>query len=179
MSQVTIRRIAVCLIGCAAIAGCAGASAEAPLTVPLGLTRDETIAALHAHQFCRQPNAGDGPETKSELFPRCDRPGTEYGDAWVSARFDGNTLIELKRWERFADDAKAIERWNQLVGDRSKGSPQSPEAVAALRDKGLLEPGTRSVAAFRPDAKTVVGIYLLTPTPPENAAVLESITVAK
>ena len=29
--------------------------------------------------------------------------------------------------------------------------------------------------AFRVDANTVVGVYLLTPTPPEDASVLEAI----
>jgi hypothetical protein len=153
------------------IVGCAGATAEAPLTVKLGIGRDQSTAALRGHQYCHK----DGPPQPIETFPRCDRPGTEWGDSWVTARYDGDTLIELRRWERYAEDSVAVERWNQLVTDRLKLAPDAPDAVDALRAKGQLEPGTRTVKAFRVDAGTVVGIYLLTPTPPENASVLEAI----
>nr|MDQ3301649.1 hypothetical protein [Myxococcota bacterium] len=79
-----------------------------------------------------------------------------------------------KRYERFADDNRAIERWNQLIGERAKLTPESAEAKTSLRTREL-EPGTRSVKAFRVDANTIVGVYLLTPSPPEDASVLESI----
>jgi hypothetical protein len=153
------------------LAGCAGTTAEAPLTVSLGLPRADAERALREHQYCHTAN----PPTAEEMFPRCDRPGTEWGESWVTARFDGDTLVELKRWERFTDDARATERWNQLVMARAKVSPESPEAIAALRDKGLLEAGTRTVKAFRVGADTIVGVYLLTPTEPQQANVLEAI----
>ena len=50
---------------------------------------------------------------------------------------------------------------------------------AALKARGPLESGTRSVKAFRVDANTIVGVYLLTPSPPEDASVLEAIVRVK
>jgi hypothetical protein len=156
----------------AAIAGCGGMTAEMPMTVSLGLSRDAAISQLHAHQYCPLDAAADARE---RTFPRCDRTGTEWGDSWVTARFDKDTLVELRRWERFVDDAHAVARWNQLVTDREKLTPESPEAAEALRVNGLLVAGTRTVKAFRIDDKTIVGVYLLTPSPPEDASVLEKI----
>jgi hypothetical protein len=157
-------------------AACGGARAEAPLTVQLGLTHSATEQALHAHQFCRE--AGQ-PDSNQELFPRCERTASEVSDAWVIALFDHDKLVELRRWERFTDDARAVERWNELVAARSKASTPSDDALKQLRDKGLLQPGTRSVKAFRADDGTVIGVYLLTPTAPENASVLERISYVK
>lgn len=158
------------------VAACGGASAEAPLTVPLGLTHKDAETALHAHQFCHKQ--GDLPQ-KQEVYPRCDRTASELGDAWVTAEFDGDRLVELRRWERYGDDARAVERWNELVSARMKTSTSSDEALQALRDKGLMEPGTRTVKAFRDKDGTVVGVYLLTPSEPQNANVLEKITYVK
>lgn len=158
------------------VAACGGASAEAPLTVQLGLTHVATEQALHAHQFCREPGQVD---SNQELFPRCERTASEVSDAWVTAIFDGDKLVELRRWERFSDDARAVERWNELIAARAKTSTPSDDALQQIRDKGLLQPGTRSVKAFRGDAGTVIGVYLLTPTAPEHANVLERISLVK
>lgn len=159
-----------------ALAACAGPSAEAPLTVPLGLTHEDAARALHAHQFCHEQ--GDLPR-KEEVYPRCERTAAELGDAWVTAEFDGDRLVELRRWERYGDDSRAVERWNELVAARMKTSTPSDEALQALRDKGLMEPGTRTVKAFRDKDGTVVGVYLLTPSEPQHANVLEKITYVK
>lgn len=158
------------------LAACGGANAESPLTIQLGITHAATEQALHAHQFCREPGQID---SKSELFPRCDRTASELSDSWVNAVFDGDRLIELRRWERYSDDARAVERWNALIAARTKTSTPSEEALQQLRVKGLLQPGTRSVKAFRGDEGTVIGIYLLTPTPPEQASVLEKVSYVK
>jgi hypothetical protein len=152
-------------------AGCATITAESPLTVALGQPRAEAEAELRAHQYCHVEN----PPERIELYPRCDRPGIEFGDSWVSATYDGDRLVELRRWERFDDEAHALARWNQLVVDRTKQTPPSTEAGDALRVRGVLPPGTRTVAAFRVDDETVVGVYLLDPSPPENAALLERV----
>jgi hypothetical protein len=158
------------------LVACGGATAEAPVTVSLGTPRDQVIQQLEArHRYCakadqRRPAAGAG----VEVYSRCDRPGAEWGESWISATYDNNQLVELKRYERFADDDRAIERWNQLVGERLKITTESPEATAALRGRAL-EPGTRSMKAFKVSADTVVGVYLLTPTPPEDASILEAI----
>ncbi len=158
------------------VAACGGASAEAPLTVPLGITHKDTEKALHDHQFCHKQ--GELPQ-KQELYPRCDRTASELGDAWVTAEFDGDRLVELRRWERYGDDSAAVQRWNDLVAARMKTSTPSDEALQALRDKGLVEPGTRTVKAFRDKDGTVVGVYLLTPSAPQNANVLEKIQYVK
>ncbi|HEY5936668.1 MAG TPA: hypothetical protein VIU61_18595 [Kofleriaceae bacterium] len=155
----------------ATLGGCGGVTAESPLTVSLGIPRDQARIALEHHKYCRKQ---DGPPQKTETFVRCDRPGLEWGESWVVAHYDGDTLVELKRYERFSDDARAVERWNQLVEARTKVTPMSAEADRVLRDK-LLEPGTRTVKAFRVDAGTLAGVYLLTPTPPEDASILEAI----
>ena len=153
--------------------GCGGASAESPLTVPLGLSRAATVQALHAHQYCRtpDPHRAEADVPKEETYPRCGRTAAEWGESWVTARFDRDKLVELRRWERYTDDARAVERWNELVAARIKASAPSDDALKALK----LLPGTRSVKAFRADNGSVVGVYLLTPTPPENANILEKV----
>jgi hypothetical protein len=157
-------------------AACGGPSAEAPLTLRLGVNHVETEQALHAHQFCRE--AGQG-RASHEVYPRCDRPAAELGDAWVAATFDGDKLVELRRWERYPDDEHAVERWNQMLAARAKISQPSDEALRHLRDQGLLPAGTRSVKAFRGEDGVVIGVYLLTPSPPEQANVLEQINYEK
>lgn len=167
----------VTLVVAGTLAACGGANADLPLTVPLGLTHKAAEQQLHAHQFC---HAGQGElPRKIELYPRCDRTAAELGDAWVTATFDGDRLVELRRWERYGDDDHALQRWNELVAERAKTSTPSDEALQALRDKGLVEEGTRMVKAFRDNDGTVVGVYLLTPIPPQNANVLEKITYVK
>jgi hypothetical protein len=152
-------------------AGCAAQAADGPLTISLGLSRDAAERELHAHQYCKR--AGE-PAERKEIYPRCDRPGPEVSDSWVTAIYDHDRLVELRRFERFSDDARAVERWNQLVGERTKVAPSSDDATHQLGAKGL-EPGTRAVKAFDIDARTIVGVYLLTPQPPEDASILERV----
>jgi hypothetical protein len=151
--------------------GCAGVAADSPLTVSLGLDREATTKALHDHAYCHKVD----PPQKNESYPRCDRVGTEWGESWVVATFDNDRSVELRRWERFTDDNRAVERWNQLVLAREKLGPASDEALQALRTNELLLSGTRAVKAFRLDPKTIVAVYLLTPAPPEDANVLERV----
>lgn len=165
------------LVTCA-LAGCGGASAESPITVSLGAPRTQVIHDLEAkHRYCAKPEHAPSPN-KTDVYPRCDRPGAEWGESWIAATYEEGRLVQLKRYERFSDEARAIERWNQLIGERTKLAPASAEAMAALRARPL-EPGTRSMQAFRVDATTVVGVYLLTPTAPENASILEAIVQIK
>lgn len=162
------------LLVAAVLGGCASTAADLPLTIPLGLDRDATTKALADHQYCHKVD----PPQKHEHYPRCDRIGTDWGQSWVTAEFgDDNKAVELRRWERFDDDAKATERWHQLVVAREEQTPASEAALEALRKQGLLQPGIRAVKAFQTAPNTVVAVYLLTPSPPENAAVLESVTL--
>jgi hypothetical protein len=160
-------------LGLVLAVGCAAQAADAPLTIPLGLPRESAERELHAHQYCRRPGE---PAERKEVYPRCDRPGPEVSDSWVTAVYDHDRLIELRRFERFSDDARAVERWNQLVAERTKAGAPSDEAGKKLGAKGL-EPGTRAFEAFYVDPQTVVGVYLLRPLPPENASVLERIVM--
>jgi hypothetical protein len=60
-----------------------------------------------------------------------------------------------------------------------KLGPPDDAALQQIKDRGLIEPGTRSVKAFKGEPGTVVGVYLLTPFPPDNANVLEKVTYLK
>jgi hypothetical protein len=161
------------------LAACGGPIAESPLTVPLGLSHEGTEQALKKHQFCLQTSSSTIKHTQpQQLYPRCERTAAEHGDAWVVARYDGDKLVELRRYERYSDDNRAIERWNELIAERMKKSQPSDAALQQIKAKGLLQAGTRSVKAFAGEPGTVVGVYLLTPSPPEQANVLEQITLA-
>ncbi len=166
------------------LAGCGGATAESPLTVSLGGSHDATERALAAHQFCLETHSSVvASQQQKQIYPRCERAAAEHGDAWVVASYEGDRLVELRRYERYGDDNRAIERWNELVAARMKIGAPSDEALAELKTRGLVEPGTRSVKAFRGEGAasgpTVVGVYLLTPSAPDNANVLEKITYVK
>lgn len=160
-------------------AACGGPVAESPLTVQLGLSHDATEQALRRHQFCLETSPSTVKHTqKRQLYPRCERAAAEHGDAWVVALYEGDKLTELRRYERYPDDNRAVERWNELIGARMKISAPSDEALQQIKDRGLLQPGTRSVKAFTAEPGTVVGVYLLSPSPPDHANVLEQITYA-
>ncbi len=153
----------------AILASCAGGlAAEHPLTIPLGIERTVADGELQKHKYCHEV---DGPRPDVETYPRCERAGMEWGESWVMATYKDEKLVELRRYERIADDARATERWNQLVGERAK---TGQDVTAELRAR-QLEPGTRTMKAFRVDATTVVGVYLLTPKPPEDANILEAV----
>ena len=153
--------------------GCGGATSEAPLRVKLGIPRDQAISELRAAKYCFTP---DGPAQVRETFKQCDTPGSDHGMSWVVARYDELKLVELRRYERFNDEERALERFNQLVAARSELSPEATDAAkAALKKNGALEPGTKMVKAFQADGDTVVGVFLLTPTPPEEANILEAV----
>ena len=154
-----------------AAVGCGGVTAEHPLTIPLGLNHDQTVERLEQHRYC--PKTGE-PPAKLETYPRCERPGPEWGESWVVARYENNALSELRRYERFTDENRALERWNQLVLDRQKLNQEDPDALRRVKDT-RLEPGTKSVKVFRVDAQTIVAVYLLQPTPPDDASILEAV----
>jgi hypothetical protein len=150
--------------------GCGGAIAEQPLTIPLGIDRAAADTALEQHQYCHHV---DGPRPKIETYQRCKRVGTEWGESWVQATYDdAGKLVELRRYERFTDEERATERWNQLVADRARTG--QPADQTALGDRPL-EPGTRTVKLFRVGGDTVVGVYLLEPEPPRDANILEAV----
>jgi len=159
---------------------CGGAAAESPLTVTLGITHDQTEAALKKHQFCLDMRSSEVKATaRKQTYPRCDRPAAEQGDAWVTARYEGDKPVELRRPERYGDDNHAGRRWNDLLAPRLKLAPESPEAQQQLKDFGGIEPGTRAMKAFKNADGTVVGVYLLTPSAPDNANILEKISYAR
>src|SRR5690606_26153701 len=135
---------------------------------------------LREHQFCLRTTSADVKHTQREqVYPRCERAAAEHGDAWVIAKYEGDKLIELRRFERYPDDDQAVVRWNELVFARMKLAQPSDQALQQIKDRGELEPGTRSVKAFPGENGTVIGVYLLTPSPPDHANVLEKITYAK
>lgn len=162
------------------VAGCGGPAAESPLTMRLGTTHDATETALKQHQFCLESSSSVIKQTQQkQTYPRCKRAAAELGDSWVVARYDGDKLVELRRFERYGEDDHAVQRWNELVAARMKIAQPSDAALQQIKDRGQLEPGTRTVKAFPGEDGTVIGVYLLTPSPPDNANVLEKITYVK
>jgi hypothetical protein len=155
----------------ATLGACASVS-EGSLQVPLGLPRDQVPAAVRRYDFC----VGDQGSRVEETFPRCKGPGIDYRDAWMVAGYDGGRLMRLARYERWDDDNRAVERWNALIASRTKlTGPASDEARQAVMAQRDLPPGTRSWQAFRAGDHALVAIYLLTPSPPSNASVLEEL----
>jgi hypothetical protein len=150
--------------------GCASQRAEGPLFVSLGMSRGETASALRHYDFCAQVE----PARADEVYPQCDRPGTGYGDAWVIAHYHTGRLVRLQRFERWTDDARAAERWNQLVEKRSAKQPVSPDARARLSARGPVPEGTTTWAAFQ-SGDDLVGVYLLNPASADAPSILEEI----
>jgi len=152
------------------LTGCAHTS-EGPLDVPLGLPRAQIAGELKRFDYCPR----EEPESRTQTFPRCDNPGIDYRDSWVVVEYESDRVTRVRRYERWDDDARATERWSQLVSERSKTSGQSDAARAIVSSRHDLPPGTRSWQAFKSGEYTVVAVYLLTPRPPENASILEEI----
>jgi hypothetical protein len=153
-----------------AVMGCAAQRAEGPLYVSLGMSRGETAAALKHYAFCAQVE----PATDREVYPQCDRPGTGYGDAWVIAQYKTGKLVRVQRFERWSDEQRAAERWNQLVEKRALKQPVSQDARARIRARQTIPEGTKTWTAFQSGAD-LVGVYLLQPTNAEAPSILEEI----
>lgn len=157
------------------LAACGGASAEGPLTVPIGTTRDQLAGDLRRHQYCVGKEFVP-PEAVSETFPRCDTPGVEQSQSWVVAHFEHGRAVKIQRWERFAEADRGLARFNELVEKRATAAgPPSEDAKALIGAQQPLPAGTKTWAAFRAGDDALVGIYLLDPTAPQNAQVLEEI----
>ncbi len=88
-----LRFLAVMVAG--GVVGCGGVTAESPLTISLGIPRDAVHARVKAHKYC--PKEGER-AAKTEVYPRCTRPGAEWGESWIAARFEDGKLVELKRY---------------------------------------------------------------------------------
>jgi hypothetical protein len=164
-----------CWLWLGVLAACGGASAEAPLSVPIGTNRDQLARELRDHQYCTGKEFVAADAT-TETFPLCDAPGLELSQSWVVAHFDGGRVIKVQRWERHDEESRGVERFNQLVEKRAAahGNP-SEDAKAALAAQQDLPAGTRTWVAFAQGDDALVAVYLLTPRPPENATVLEEV----
>ena len=92
------------------------------------VTPAETARAVRAYDFCLH----DGPRTSEEMFWACDHPGLGDRDAWVIARYDGGVLVRLQRFERWADQAAARQRWDALIARRAEAGPPSTGAREQL-----------------------------------------------
>lgn len=153
-----------------ALAACGGASASGPLMVPVGLTRAELAGELRAYEYCPGEPGGE-----SAVYPRCDVPGVEHAQSWVVAHFRDDRVVKLQRWERYAEEPRGLERFNQIIEKRSAGGPPTQEAKDLISAQQELPAGTRTWVAFRAGERTLVGVYLLDPRPPQHATVLEEI----
>ncbi len=159
------------LLGAVLFASACAHTAEGPLDVPLGLPHDQVAGELRRFDYCATQQAGDQHET----FPRCDNPGLDFRDSWVVVDYDAGRVVRVQRFERWDDDDRATQRWNQLVTARGKKVAPSDAARVAVAARHDLPVGTRSWQAFQTGDSTIVAVYLLTPRPPENASILEEI----
>ena len=154
-------------------AGCARA-AEGPLDVPLGLPRDQVVGELRHFELLP---AADRPRVRRRrsraATPRARLAATRGSSSSTRTRSRKSSLQRFERWD---DDARAIDRWNQLVNARAKTVPAS-DRRRARGDHRAPRPATGHplVAGVPTGDHTVVAIYLLTPRPPDNASVLEEI----
>jgi hypothetical protein len=156
------------------LAACGGASAEGPLDITIGTTRDTLVHQLRGHAYCQ--NGERDEKDPTEMFPQCSAPGAEYGQTWVIATYDeGGRAVKVERFEKYTETARAEERFNDLVAARSKslGDP-SDGAKQQLQAQESLPDGTRSWVAFSSEGQ-LVAVYLLDPRPPGYANVLEEV----
>ncbi|HVV88748.1 MAG TPA: hypothetical protein VHE35_37140 [Kofleriaceae bacterium] len=153
---------------------CAAQRAQGPLAIPLGLTQVDAHRALKAYDFCGKI---DGPVPLEETVPTCDHPGLGRGDAWVVARYQDGVLIGLQRFERWADPKAASERWDQLIAKRSESTPPSTGAREQLEARHPAPAGTQAWVAFS-SGDELIGVYLLTPSTPDDPSILEEILPA-
>src|SRR5438105_10288206 len=127
------------------LAGCAH-TAEGPLDVPIGLPRTDLAGELRRYDYCPPADpSGDA----HEIFPHCDDPGADYRDSWVEVDYDGGRVTRVERFERWDDDARATQRWEQLVTERGKKTAATEDARALVKARHDLPAGTRSWQAFK------------------------------
>jgi hypothetical protein len=99
-------------------------------------------AALAKHKYCHEV---DGLRPAVETY-RGASASAASGRVWSWRVTTTIGSSSSRRYERFTDEARALERWNKLVGDRARVAPAS--IAACRRCPKLLEPGTKSVQAF-------------------------------
>jgi hypothetical protein len=156
----------------AAVASCAGTNAESPLYVKPGTSRDSTTIELRRHAYCLDRH----PPVAKEIYQRCDRPGTEQGDAWVEVNFDHDKMVELRRYERYSDSAVASQRWNELAQAHCANSAAVPgdQAKQTYRSKQPIPNGVQRWMAATV-GNYVVAVFLLTPGSADEPSLLEHI----
>jgi hypothetical protein len=155
------------------LASCGGTSAQTPLDVPVGLRRDQLRDELRRFEYCQKEEVVD----HTEVFPRCKITGTELGESWVVAHYDeSGRAVKVQRWERYAEEQRGLDRFNALIEKRSAQSgPPSDDAKAQLSAQQPLPEGTKTWVAFTSGTSALVGVYLLDPSPPQNAMILEEL----
>ena len=140
----------------------------------LGTNRDALPGALHDFEYCQiEPTISD-----TEVFPRCKRVGSELGESWVEATYEDDKVVRIRRWEKFGEEKHGLDRFNALVEQRAKDNPPTDDARRTLAAQQELPNGTKTWVAFKAGT-SLVAVYLLDPTPPENAQVLEEIVEIK
>jgi hypothetical protein len=159
----------------AVLAGC-GAGAGVALDIAPGISRAETKDALSKYEYCRKA----GPVRPSQTYETCSGPGVTYGHSWVVAEFDGDTLTQLQRWERFSDPERATDRWHELVTKRAEiNGPPSDRVREKLRNMRGVPANAISWAAFAStDFSVVIGVYLLEAVDSDDPNILEEILIA-
>jgi hypothetical protein len=170
-----VQRLLLCIV----IAGCGGAAAEGPLTIPTGMDRPGLVHELEHHAYCAGKDPPDA-KTHEEIFPRCDAPGLDYGQSWVVVSYDeGGRVEKLQRWEKYSDADRLQDRFNDLVAKRTAQSgPASDLAKSRMLAVQPLPPGTKTWVAFQAGDYALAGIYLVDPQPPAYASLLEEIVAA-
>jgi hypothetical protein len=154
--------------------GCGGGSPVRPLDVSLGSSRDDAVAALRHHDYCR----AHGPKQQIENYPRCDSVGMDLAESWVVAHYDRDGKLErVTRYERQPSDNTAAERWEKLVASaRERLGAESADARKRLGEVAEPPDGTVAWAAwFTQDAAAIKALYLVRSTTERSPNVVEEI----
>jgi hypothetical protein len=167
-------RACTLFVALATFPACASQRALGPLQIHLGLTPAQTAAAVGEYDFCRSAGEAAGARRNRETFVQCGRPGVAHSDAWVVAQYRDGRTVRLQRFERWPDDTRAAERWNQLIERRAVDGAASQYARDLIFDRQRIPDGTHSWVAFE-RGDELIGLYLLKATDPNEPRILEEI----
>jgi len=158
-------------------AGCGAAVEEAPIAMPMWVERGAVRERLAEQGYCGK----SGPVRRVESYERCKSPGLQPADSWVVVEYDREGRVQaLRRFERYASEGEATERWQTLVeARRRRHGHDSAEARTAISDAGKVPPGTASwLSWMREDGQVLESVYLVRPESAKDASVIEEIIVA-
>ncbi len=153
--------------------GCGGASSGWVGVIP-GQSRVEAEGSLDRSNYCR----GGAATHTIQKYERCGVTGFENVQSWVVVNYNKTgKVVRARRLKRFGSHGEAVKGWNlRWENMRNELGKSSNEARAQLGVLGEIPEGAITWKVWFSASKGhLIGLYLVKPSEPSDAQVVEVI----